>query len=128
MNLIIANIKWIMLVSGVLTCTMLYFAIAPRAALRATFGETLEGPLAELVVRNWGALVVLVGGMLIYGAYDQPSRAVILIIAGLSKLVFIGLVLGQGKRYLRYQAGFAVVLDLVTVALFLGYLVGTRTT
>jgi hypothetical protein len=53
MRAIVANIKWIMLVSGVLTCTMLYAAIAPQAALRGNFGETLEGPLAEVVVRNW---------------------------------------------------------------------------
>jgi len=62
MKWIVARIKWIMLVSGALTCTMLYAAIAPQAALRATFGETLEGPPAEIVVRNWGALIGLVGG------------------------------------------------------------------
>jgi hypothetical protein len=26
----------------------------PQAALRGTFGETLDWPLAEIVVRNWG--------------------------------------------------------------------------
>ncbi len=46
-----ANIKWIMIVSGVLTCTMLFAAVAPQAALRSTFGETLEGPLAEVILR-----------------------------------------------------------------------------
>ena len=61
MSLVAANIKWIMLVSGALTCTMVYAAIAPQAALRSTFGETLEGPLADIVVRNWGALITLVG-------------------------------------------------------------------
>lgn len=65
MNIVAANIKWIMLVSGVLTCTMAYAAIAPQAALHATFGETLEGPLADIVVRNWGALITLVGAMLV---------------------------------------------------------------
>jgi len=45
--------KWIMLVSGILTSTMLYAAVAPQAALRSTFGETLQGPLAEIIVRNW---------------------------------------------------------------------------
>ena len=42
MNWIVAKIEWIMLVSGALTCTMLYAAIAPQAALRSTFGETKE--------------------------------------------------------------------------------------
>jgi hypothetical protein len=54
---IIANIRWIMIASGVLTATMIYAAIAPEAALHSTFGETLDGPLAEIVVRNWGALI-----------------------------------------------------------------------
>ena len=100
MNFIIAKIKWIMLVSGVLTCTMFYAAIAPQAALRGTFGETLQGPLAEIVVRNWGVLITLVGAMLIYGAYHAAVRPLVLTVAGLSKLVFIVLVLAQGSRYL----------------------------
>lgn len=53
MNLIVANMKWIMIVSGTLTCTMLYAAIAPKAALHSTFGDSMEGPLVEIVVRNW---------------------------------------------------------------------------
>lgn len=59
MNAVTKNMKWIMLVSGVLTCTMIYAAIDPRAAVLSMFGETLEGPLAEIMVRNWGVLVAL---------------------------------------------------------------------
>ena len=126
MNWIIANMKWIMVVSGALTCTMLYAAFAPQAALRSTFGESLEGPLAEIVVRNWGALIGLVGAMLIYGAYDPPGRPLILTVAGLSKLIFIGLVLTYGRQYLGHQAGVAIVIDLVVVLVFIGYLIGVR--
>jgi hypothetical protein len=122
MNWIIANIQWIMIVSGLLTATMLYATIAPKAALLATFGETLEGPLADIVVRNWGALIALIGAMLIYGAFDPPGRPLILIVAGVSKLVFIALVLSQAGRYLRRQAGLAIAVDLVMVALFAWYL------
>lgn len=126
MNWLVANIKWIMLVSGILTSTMLYAAIAPQAALRSTFGETLEGPLPEILVRNWGALVFLVGAMLIYGAFDPAGRPLILSVAGLSKLVFIGLILVHGRQYLDQGAGVSVAIDLVMVALFLVYLVGVR--
>lgn len=127
MNFIVTNIKWIMLVSGILTCTMLYAFIAPQAALRSTFGATLEGPVANIVVRNWGALIGLIGAMLIYGAFDPPGRPFIVSIAGLSKLVFIGLVLTQGRQFLGYQAGVAVVIDAVWVALFIVYLIGAKT-
>lgn len=126
MNIVTANIKWIMLVSGVLTCTMVYAAIAPQAALRSTFGETLEGPLAEIVVRNWGALITLVGAMLVYGAFKPAVRPLALAVAGASKLVFIALVLSHGSRYLGQQAGIAIAVDLVWVVLFAIYLLGAR--
>ncbi len=123
---IAAKIRPIMIVSGALTCTMFYVVVAPQAALRSTFGETLEGPLAEVVVRNWGALIVLIGAMLIYAANDPPSRSVVLGAAAIGKLVFIGLVLAQGGRYLGQQAVVAVVADLAMVVLFVGYLIGAR--
>jgi cbb3-type cytochrome oxidase subunit 1 len=69
---IVRYMRWIMLVSGVLTATMVQAAITPDSALQSNFGETVSGPLAHLVVRNWGALIALVGGMLIYGAFNQP--------------------------------------------------------
>jgi hypothetical protein len=114
--------KWIMLVSGLLTCTMIYAAIAPQAALRSTFGESLEGPLAEIIVRNWGGLIGLVGAMLIYGAFNPSGRPLILIVAGLSKLMFIVLVLSHGPGYLGQQAGLAIAIDSLMVVLFIGYL------
>jgi len=124
MNVVAAHIKWIMLVSGVLTCTMVYAAIAPQAALQSTFGETLDGPLAEIVVRNWGVLITLIGGMLIYGAFNPAVRALALTVGGASKLVFVLLVLSHGGRYLGGQAGLAVAIDLLWVVLFAWYLAG----
>ena len=126
MTFIVDKIKWIMLVSGALTCTMIYAAIAPQAALQGTFGETLTGPLAEIVVRNWGVLITVVGVMLIYGAFDPPSRPLVLSVAGLTKLVFIVLVLSQGRRYLDQQAGIAIAIDAIWVAVFAWYLLATR--
>ena len=122
----VRNIRWIMLVSGGLTATMVQAAITPDAALQSNFGETVSGPLAHLVVRNWGALIALVGGMLIYGAFNPPHRALVLIVAGTSKVVFIALVLSEGARYLNQQVGVAVAIDLVMVALFGWYLVAAR--
>jgi hypothetical protein len=119
------RIKWIMLAAGALTCTMVVAAISPRAALLRTFGQALEGPVAEIVVRNWGALVTLVGVMLIYGAFDPASRRLVLVVAGLSKLVFIGLVLVHGTQFLG-RAGVALAVDAVMIGLFAVYLVGAR--
>ena len=116
------SIKWIMLVAGALTCTMVYAAIAPQAMLQSTFGETLEGPLADIVVRNWGALIFLIGTMLIYGAFNPAARTLVLVVAAASKLVFIALVLSNGGRYLSGQAGISIVVDGLMVLLFTAYL------
>lgn len=122
MDWIVGAMKWIMLVSGALTCTMLYAAIAPQAALQGTFGATLQGPVAEIVVRNWGVLIFLIGAMLIYGAFHPAVRPLVLTVAGLSKAAFIALVLVGGRPFLSHQAGVAVVSDVIQVTLFLGYL------
>ena len=108
MSWIVANIHRIMLVSGVLTMTMVYAALAPEAALRSTFGESVSGPVANIVVRNWGALIALVGAMLIYGARKVAVRPLVLAVAGASKAIFVALVLSHGGRFLGYQAGIAV--------------------
>jgi hypothetical protein len=118
-------IKWIMLVSGLLTLTMIYAAVAPGAAMLATFGESLQGPLAEIIVRNWGVLIALVGAMLIHGAFNPPVRRLVLVVAGISKIVFISLVLLYGRRYLG-NAGLAIAVDTVMVVLFSAYLAATR--
>jgi len=124
MNWIVTRIKWIMLVSGALTCTMIHAAIAPQAALRSTFGETLQGPLAEIIVRNWAVLITLVGAMLIWGAYSPAGRRMVLTVAGFSKLVYIVLVIVHGRQYLGHPVGLSVVVDGVVVALFAGYFIG----
>jgi hypothetical protein len=126
MSIVESNIKWIMLVAGALTCTMAYAAIAPQAALLSMFGETLEGPLADVVVRNWGVLITLVGAMLIWGAFNPQARNIALIVAGASKIAFIALVLSHGGRYLGRQAGIAIAIDLVWVVLFAWYLLSAR--
>ena len=126
MDWLAARMKWVMLVSGALTCTMLYAALAPQAALQSTFGESGESPAAEIVTRNWGVLITLVGGMLLYGAFRPAVRPLVLTVAALSKLAFIVLVLSHGVRFLRHGAGVAVTVDTAMVLLFALYLFSRR--
>jgi hypothetical protein len=126
MGWLVARMKWVLLVSGALTCSMMYAVVAPEAAQRRMFGEALDGPLADVIVRNWAALIVIGGVMLIHAAFDPSSRRPILTITALGKAAFIGLVLAQGGRYLSQQAIVAVVLDSVMVVLFFAYLAATR--
>ena len=126
MNWITHYMAWIMRVSGALTCTMLYAAIAPQAALQAHFGDTLSGPVAELVVRNWGVLIFLMGVLLIIGASKLAVRATALCVAGASKVCFISLVLAQGTAFLSHSAGLAVLLDSGFVLVYAAYLLGPQ--
>jgi len=126
MSWLVANIHRIMIVSGVLTMTMFYAALAPEAALRSTFGESVSGPVADIVVRNWGALIAVVGATLIYAAREPALRPLALTGAAASKAVFIALVLAHGGRFLGYQAGVAVAVDAMWLIVFAAYLFTTR--
>ena len=125
MNLLHRWIKWVMLASGVLTCTMFYALVAPDASLQSNFGQSIDGPVAQIVVRNWGALIGLMGLLLIYGAFHEPARRIALVLAGTSKVAFIVLVLSFGREVLRYQVGVSVAVDSMMVVLFVAYLVST---
>ncbi|MDG9925272.1 MULTISPECIES: hypothetical protein [unclassified Pseudomonas] len=108
----------IMLVTGVLTCTMLYAAIAPQAALLSMFGVALEGgALGEILVRSWGLLITLIGAMLIHGAFNPAVRPLVLTVAGLSKLFFVALLLLLGGEFLPKTLT-PIVIDSLAVVFF----------
>ena len=126
MTWIVAKIKWIMLLAGLISCAALYVAIVPRDALRYLFDKSLLGTLSEVVVRDWAVMHTLVGAMLIYGAFEPQGRNLVLVVASVSKLAFMGLVLGFGKRFLEERIGIAMAVDLAMVALFTTFLIGMR--
>ena len=115
-----------MLIAGLLTCTMFIGLISPEASLKSNFGDDLEGSSYEIIVRNWAALIGLMGIMLIYGAFVPAVRRFSLVMAGISKVIFIILVFSLGAPYLKFGAGIAVVVDSVMVVLFAAYLLFSR--
>ncbi|TGL67802.1 hypothetical protein [Leptospira jelokensis] len=121
MKMIFSNMKWIMLVSGIITCSMILSALHPTLGLTLTFGDSIDGNLANIIVRNWGALIALVGGMLVYGAYHEANRNLVLVVASISKTTFVGLNLIYGQNYLT-KSGPALVFDSILVIIFLTYL------
>lgn len=122
MRFFVKHFKWIMLVSGILTCTMLTGLFAPQYLVESNFGEAIEGAAAEIIVRNWSALIGLMGIMLIAGALDRSIRKFCLVIAGISKLIFIMLVLSTGRSYLGQGIGTAVIVDSIMIILYAAYL------
>jgi Mg2+/citrate symporter len=126
MRLFLSNFKWVMLVSGLLTCTMFLALFSPQASLKSNFAETIEGPVEEIIVRNWGALIGMIGIMLIYGAFNASVRKFVLVIAGITKIIFISLVLSSGIKYSGLGAGTAVIADSAMVVLYAAYLLLSR--
>jgi hypothetical protein len=125
MSWIVANIDWILAVSGVATASMIAMAIAPRWTMRFLCGEAAAGPVANLVARSWGAMIATSGLMLIYAAYRPESRFPILLYSILGKSGFIALVLAE-PRFRRTRAVLTAAGDLVIVALLGWYLIAAR--
>lgn len=122
MRVFIANFKWVMLICGLLTCSMLVGLFSPESSLQSNFGEALVTGPENLVVRGWSALIGLMGIMLIYGAFKPAVRNYSLIIAGINKIIFIGLILIFGRQYMPFGLGTAIVADAIMILLFAVYL------
>jgi hypothetical protein len=122
---VVKHIKWIMLVSGLVTCTTVVAVFAPGAVMRFIFGDSPAGPVAEIVSRSWGALVALTGAMLVYGAFRPVHRSLVLLVTAVSKGVLVLLLLTAGAPYFS-NAFPTVLVDGLWVVLFTMYLVGVR--
>jgi hypothetical protein len=125
MNFIIKNIKWVMLISGVLTATMFYGLFAPQSALESMFGASFNGSLESIVIRSWSALVGLIGAILIFGAFNEKHRVFSISIAAFSKIIFVLLILIYGQAFL-VKAAPAIVMDCVVIVLAVFFLVAVR--
>jgi len=117
MTWLIDHIHIVLIVGGLLTISMLQFAIAPTRSSVSSYGETLEGPLVDLMVRGWGFLIALVGAMMLWAAFHPETRALVAGVAIASKLFYIGALVAHRKRFLKGFAAVTVAVDLVMVAL-----------
>ena len=72
-------------------------------------------------MRNWGGLIALVGGLLIYGAGRPEYHRLILSIAIISKSLFVSLVLIFGANFYA-KAATALIFDVAVVVVFAIYL------
>ena len=125
MNIIITKIKWVMIIAGLLTCSMIFAVFAPQAALISMFGEAISDPLGEVVVRSWGFLIFLMGVLLIYGAFKPVYRNLSLVIVGVSKIAFISLIVIFGEQYIEKSA-VTIIFDSILIALFAFYLIKVK--
>jgi galactitol-specific phosphotransferase system IIB component len=121
---IAANIRWILIVCGVATSSMLAMAVAPRFTVRYVFGEEASGAVSEVMARTWGVMIFASGAALVYAAFDESVRMPVMALAIVGKSAFCASVLMSN---LRKQRAFTMALaDLVMVALFGWYLAAGR--
>lgn len=125
MSWIVEHYQTVLVVSGLLTLTMLQFVFAPTRSQRSTYGEALEGPLADVVVRGWGLLISLTGGMLVWAAFHPETRQLAVGVAVISKVFYMGSLAAKGGRFLKGFSGVTVLVDAVLVAMLVtGLLAG----
>jgi hypothetical protein len=114
-----------MIIAGMLTCSMIFAVLAPQEALIAMFGEALTEPLAQVVVRSWGFLIFLIGGLLIYGAFKPVYRNVALVLTSISKIAFIYFIVFFGPQYID-KSLLTIYLDSFLIIIFITYLIKVK--
>jgi hypothetical protein len=117
MSWVVDNIQTILVVCGLLTATMLQFAIIPAKAARSTYGEAVEGALGDVVIRGWGLLIALTGGMLLWAAFHPETRTLAIGVTLISKVFYMSQLIAKRGRFLEGMAGMTVLLDLIMAAL-----------
>jgi hypothetical protein len=90
--MITEHIQLIMVLIGLMTMGSLVFFLSPGVLGKHLLGITDISPGLILLARHWAFLVFLVGTFLVYAAFDPPCRFAALLMAGLEKIAFAGLV------------------------------------
>jgi hypothetical protein len=116
------NIGWVLEISGILTCSMILYALAPRSFHQFIFGESAGHGTMLLVLRSWGIMIFGSGALLIYAAYHPDFRDAIMLYSIVGKSSFIVPVLLDSQNTLRKPAFAMALADVVMVVLFAWYL------
>ena len=117
-----AHIGWVLEISGILTCSMLLYAVAPRSFHQFIFGENIVSFSGLLVLRSWGIMIFGSGALLIYAAYHPEIRDAIMLYSIAGKSTFILPVVASASTTRRLPAFPMALADIVMVALFAWYL------
>lgn len=123
MGILVDHIQWVLLVAGLLTCSMIQATLAPRATVRMYFGEAPESAQFDLVVRNWGMLITAAGALLVWASFAPEVQIAAIALAIVTKTAFIALMLGSGV--MKRQAWVALVVDTIMILLFAAFLLAT---
>jgi hypothetical protein len=120
-----AWIKGCLIAVGAVTATMLLAVVAPATVLQGSFGAMITDPLGAVVVRSWGLLIGLIGGMLIYAAFRPAVRGLVVCVALFSKIGFLVIILSYGQAFFP-QVAVTFVADLLASGILVTCLFSMR--
>jgi hypothetical protein len=119
-----SSIGWILVASGAVTAVAgLAALLFPQPLLRLAF--RVEGGDGSIVffVRHWGALLFVMGALIVESAYLPVARAPVLTAAAIEKFVIVWLIFfGPLKRTIPMTA--IAIADGVFAILYVAYLAG----
>ena len=84
-----AQVELILLITGLATAGAAALALAPVPVMRLIFGQSPADPLGRNIVRHWGLLIFLVGGLIVYAAYHPEIRVPTLIVGVVEKAALV---------------------------------------
>ena len=115
------HIDWILLVSGLATCSLFLQFLSPKRALRAFNGLNIDDDFSLFFARAFGLAVSSIGLLIIWARFEPSLRFPILSIAVVGKCLFVATVL---KYWNLLGKGFAltVAFDSLCVILYSAYL------
>jgi len=116
-------LQWILLVSGILTALAILIFISPNRFYKSVFNLEQVPTVYLFVARHWGAMISLVGFMLIYAAFNPAVQELSMIIASVEKIVFAGMVMFGPLRNSRVFVRLAT-FDIIIVVIFALYFAG----
>jgi hypothetical protein len=116
-------IEIILLISGIFTALAIAIFFFPARFYKAVFNLEAVPAVYIFIARHWGAVISLIGFLMIYAAYNQEVRDAVIFAASVGKIVFSGLVMFSPLRKSRVFIRLAT-FDAVIVALFAFYFAG----
>jgi hypothetical protein len=119
-----SSIKWILIISGLLTAGGgLAALLLPQATLKLVFGEGNTSALTEFFVRHWGALLFVVCSLTLYAAFFPDTRGPILTAAIVEKVIIVALIFSGHSGRTTMMTAIAI-MDGTLAVLFTAYLLG----
>lgn len=111
-----SHIDLILLISGILTSSLIMQAIAPSYALKAFYGKVADSELSLFLARAGGLPIAAIGALMIWASFDDVIRFPIIIIALISKVLFLTLIAMNWKVTGK---GYALTITVDTISVLL---------